>query len=113
MEEQAGQDDLGLWVGTVLKNEMRQVDRAGLSGRPGVWLHAECMGAPCKFVSRVWQDPSGCCVENGLLGGRGDEGDEGVRKSTLYLRTTEFRLGQGETGNQKLRDSEKLAGSMD
>lgn len=77
MKEQAGQDDLGLWVGTVLKNEMRQVDRAGLSGRPGVWFHAECMGVPWRVISRVWQDPSGCCVANGLLGGRGDERDEG------------------------------------
>lgn len=25
----------------------------------------------------MWWDPSGCCVDNGLWGPRGDEGDQG------------------------------------
>lgn len=83
------------------------MDRAGLSGRPGVWFPAECMGVPWRVISWVWQDPSGCCVENGLLGDRGDEGDEGGCCCSHPGALDQGR-GKGEVGGERGRQESSM-----
>lgn len=60
---------------TVIRSELRRVGKAGLFERLSEWPHAECMGSHWKVISSVWQYPFGFCVENGLLGAGGNEGD--------------------------------------
>lgn len=57
-------------LGTAVRNEVGQVGGASL------WSHAKGVGVHWRVINGVWWDPSGCRMENGLWGSRGDEGDQ-------------------------------------